>query len=133
MLSEEQLREIDERSSRTSPGPWTWYCYRCGYEIVTMSSRRAVVQRDGGVCFVGDADFISRAREDVSAMLATIRELQKRVAELEKIADAVVDCRVKEVAVRTECTPAASSAAWDAYWKLVDIAELLIAARKGET
>lgn len=76
MLSKELLLAIEERSSRITPGPWTWSCYRRGYEIVTMSYKGKVVRQDGGVCFVRDADFISHAREDIPAMLTTIRDLE---------------------------------------------------------
>jgi hypothetical protein len=101
-------------------------------DVLELYAQEIARAQDAGHCLddsttVGEAKYM--AIRDLAAALRVERE---RVAELEGVADAVVAFRVTERAVRAECTPDASAAAWDAYWKLVDVAELLEAARKEE-
>jgi len=110
MLSEEQLREIEEQMNSGTPGPWIlghsntqslpaaidWMT-----KIILHSSNpdlwcTGVYETDdpdaeflftavtgNGPTSCANADFIANARQDNLALLATIRELRARVAELE--------------------------------------------------
>ena len=111
VLSEEQLREIEERERKASPGPWIlghsntevftdaidWmtniiikstdpdlWCtglYRGddpgGDDPETEFLFTAVT--GNGPTSAANADFIAHARQDIPALVATIRELQARV------------------------------------------------------
>jgi hypothetical protein len=86
MLSEERLRQIEERVNGADEGPW---CVegcggirmdgtRDGYDILNANHQR--VRR---VHFTrGNADFIARARQDVPDLLAEVRRLQAKLAKV---------------------------------------------------
>ena len=93
-LTEEQLREIAERESKASPGPWI---LRPMGTIVGHKGTAAVVDGEASpgyfdwICsmqgsnqpkWFEDGQFIAHAREDIPVLLATIRELQEQVKQL---------------------------------------------------
>lgn len=91
MLSEEELREIEERAKNASWGPWE---LRPSGSIIGHRDTAAVIPGDAApgyfdwICsmqasnqpkWYEDGQFIAHAREDIPALLATIRELQEQV------------------------------------------------------
>lgn len=93
MLTPDQLAEIEQRAAAAADGPWSVY-----HEAPTPPNRwnhnRSVWAEKVGeysVCDLdgtnseADSEFIAHAREDIPALLATVRELQARIAQLEQI------------------------------------------------
>lgn len=68
-MTDDELRAIEERMANASPGPWY------GYNNPT--------DEWWAKQYPGDARFIAYARDDVPALLAEVRRLRGRVAELE--------------------------------------------------
>lgn len=82
MMTDEQLREIEERAERATEGPWA----------VVVKGNTVQSRAIPGVCAgispkTGNASFIAHARTDVPAMVAEIRRLRA----IEEAAREVVD------------------------------------------
>jgi BMFP domain-containing protein YqiC len=90
MLSEEQLREIEERVNKATPGPWRLGTYNvwadgerpprliCDADTALAVRERFMMDQDDA-----NSDFIAHARQDTPSLLATIRELQARLDDSE--------------------------------------------------
>lgn len=87
-MTDEQLREIEERANAATPGAWVVVAK--GNSRTVMADRH--VSKDLGyrwkvAVFAGDpksgdrtdanGEFIAHAREDIPALIAEIRELQQ--------------------------------------------------------
>lgn len=87
MLTLEQLAEIEKRAQAATEGPWkTGHCE----DVAVCHSGDIMAQ----VCLIGneselgvfeDAEFIAHSREDVPALLATVRELRDVLAKFDEI------------------------------------------------
>ena len=91
MLSEEELRGIEERAKKASWGPWE---LRPSGSIIGHKDTAAVaypgafdwicsMQSSNQPMWYEDGQFIAHAREDIPALLATIRESRERVGRLQ--------------------------------------------------
>jgi len=90
MLSEEQLREIEERVNKATPGPWRLGTYNvwadgerpprliCDADTALAVRERFMMDQDDA-----NSDFIAHARQDTPSLLSIVRELQAQVKELE--------------------------------------------------
>lgn len=70
-MTDEQLREIEERANAATPGPW----YDAGNKIGTTVGNHGIAEVD----FDDQSDmaFCVHAREDIPALIAEIRRLKK--------------------------------------------------------
>ncbi len=81
VISESQLLEIEDRISKTSPGPWKSYIegrdHESGSDFImtgTGGARGEDIEMLGAT--TADRDFIAAARQDVPALIAEIRRLR---------------------------------------------------------
>ncbi|WP_265560780.1 hypothetical protein [Streptomyces hygroscopicus] len=88
-LTDQQLDEIDARAKAATPGPWctdSWEIYQgteyeAGAEWIGETCRGRV---EGLAQDRADAAFVAAARTDVPQLVAEVRRLRARVAELER-------------------------------------------------
>lgn len=86
-LSEAELKEMEERAARATPGPWRWFKQMFGWKALEAVGR--VDQRTGEQLYVlfcrndgvagmrePDAELIASARTDVPILLAEVRRLR---------------------------------------------------------
>lgn len=89
-MTDERLREIEERCEKATKGPWTWDpdfgVTPAKYEYEARTSRN-IVEIDSGFYppWGGDGPFIAHSRTDVPDLLAEVRALRK-------VAKAGLDC-----------------------------------------
>jgi len=98
MLTEDELRRIEQRVAVASPGPWEWNENDSPRalkrivgedeldELAEYYGDNDIIDSTGGVYFGGrdeDESFIAHAREDVPALLMMIRQLQAQVSNLQ--------------------------------------------------
>ncbi|MBY6273548.1 MAG: hypothetical protein CW346_15230 [Bacillaceae bacterium] len=98
---EQRLREIEERVSKATPGPWEAYGVggihmdgtSDGYSVMTAAGKRL----HSPYMTQADADFIAHAREDVPWLLSLLREREEQARQLgvqmERYLDALVEIR----------------------------------------
>lgn len=87
--TEQRLREIEERASRATPGPWEAYGVggihmdgtSDGYSLRTARGRRL----HSPYMTQADADFAAHAREDVPWLLSLLREREEENRRLRQI------------------------------------------------
>ena len=72
-LNDEELREIEQRAEKATPGPWKVESSTEGDWV--LDNRDDVIA--GTFVQEGDADFIAHAREDVPALIAEVRRLRE--------------------------------------------------------
>lgn len=89
-LTDQQLSGIEARANAATPGPWC----TDSWEIYQGAEYEAGAEWIGETCRAGemddsraDAEFVAAARTDVPALLAEVRRLTARVAELEPDVD----------------------------------------------
>ena len=81
MLTQEQLKEIEERCNKATPGPWTIRISSgeiASIETLDGSSEKSVIDADSdGVLVISHEDlaFILAARQDIPLLLEEIRFL----------------------------------------------------------
>ena len=88
MLTEKQLKEIEERASKATPGPWTLDInYLVGFPPKTRPTGESIMLLEE-TCRAGSAEaddanmeFIAHAREDVPALLEEVKRLQEALVE----------------------------------------------------
>jgi hypothetical protein len=68
-MTEEQLKEIEERAARATPGPWDGRIGVGGCDYIVKAETRQ------------DATFIASARTDIPALCAEVRRLQAEQAD----------------------------------------------------
>lgn len=85
-MNEQQLREIEERATAATPGPWEAIGFDNQAKHITWLG-----DADGGdeVADLGavrneDAIFIATCRKDIPALIAEVRRLQAKVEALEE-------------------------------------------------
>lgn len=80
-MTEEQLREIEERANAATEGPWDdlldMVIVRAKYNLP------AVINHEWGDALEADREFICNARTDVPALIAEVRRLKARAGETE--------------------------------------------------
>ena len=77
-MTEEQLREIEARAEAATPGPW-----RRGVGNTAMRVCSAYPAKSYFICEGTNADdleFAAHAREDIPALVAEVRRLQRDLA-----------------------------------------------------
>lgn len=92
ILTDEQIARIEARLNAATPGPWTIVRYGDGDSLVLHSDS------DNRVCFMAtpgshgdpakiaaDARLIARAREDIPALIATVRALKAECETLREL------------------------------------------------
>jgi len=87
VLTEKQLKEIEERASKATPGPWTLDInYLVGFPPKTRPTGESIMLLEE-TCRAGSAEaddanmeFIAHAREDVPALLEEVKRLQAKQA-----------------------------------------------------
>lgn len=85
LMSEKKLEAIRTRCEKATHGPWHWHCGEQQYEYESLSVESFagidVLSADDGLIIVSseDADFIARARSDISKLLAEIDLLKTRL------------------------------------------------------
>lgn len=81
MLSEEELREIENRLYRSTPGPWVSSASEKGGSVIySESSERAYFYHGEWIAHVAtdeDKKFIVHAIEDIPKLLNEIKRLKK--------------------------------------------------------
>jgi len=90
-VTDDELREIEDRLTAASPGPWTSYVegrdHESGDDFIRVSENdsepdlylaRAIT---GGVvpASTADQDFIAHARQDIPALIAEVRRLRELI------------------------------------------------------
>ena len=79
-MTEQEIREAEERAEKTTPGPWAVYpSGHCGSEGRTYGVTPQFTDR-GNMRKV-DADFIAHARSDIPKLCAEIWRLKKVIEE----------------------------------------------------
>lgn len=86
--------QIEARAKAATPGPWSWeYNGICGPESLFSNKDRVVINFCCSDCLgvdnrvnEQDANFIAHSREDIPALLATLRAERAKRAELEATA-----------------------------------------------
>jgi hypothetical protein len=83
-MTEEQLKEIEDRANAATPGPWVQH----GRYVRKNHVREIVIQgsflkKDGVNSLpVIDAEFIAHARTDIPALIAEVREQKEQIKTL---------------------------------------------------
>ena len=98
-LSDDELRAMEERAERATPGPWGVDGNDCAVETPADGA-------DGNVCLVrprraANADFIAHARTDLPRLLAEVRALREENGRLRQIVGEPIACRQCGVEVET--------------------------------
>lgn len=88
MLNETEMQEIEKRCEAATPGPWKtinyWNVYtspKDGIGVMVASTEHTGGDREEEAI---NADFIAHARQDIPALLSTVRELQRQVKDMEE-------------------------------------------------
>ena len=80
-MSEEELREIENRFYRTTPGPWvSSSCDKGGSFIYSESPERAYFYHGEWIAHIAideDTRFITHAIEDIPKLLNEVKRLRK--------------------------------------------------------
>lgn len=71
-MTEEDLRQIEERANAATPGPWRVLKEERDHFIDTVCCKTPIVRED--VTFIEDAEFIAHARTDIPALITALRE-----------------------------------------------------------
>lgn len=84
-MTDEELKEIEERANAATPGPW--FAYFDGHAGEIHSEAGSVLEPygcEGGACIVREKDlaFITNARTDVPTLIAEVRESRFRISQL---------------------------------------------------
>jgi len=93
---EQRLREIEERASKASPGPWRAIREAsadetaCGYDLYSLDGPTWLEEGDYAYLARNDAEFAAHAREDIPWLLSLLREREKQ---MERYLDALVEIR----------------------------------------
>ncbi|WP_037802781.1 hypothetical protein, partial [Streptomyces resistomycificus] len=80
-LTAQQLDDIDTRAKAATPGPWT---LSENYSDVLGPDGHQLASYWNPTSETRNGEFIAHAREDVRTLLAEVRRLRARVAELER-------------------------------------------------
>jgi hypothetical protein len=78
-----ELDAVIVRAMAATPGPWTWWCCDEESGVCQIDEILTVYTSEGDYIGPADAEFIAHAREDIPALVAEVRRLQSRIAELE--------------------------------------------------
>jgi hypothetical protein len=92
-MTEQELRKIEQRAERATPGPWK--TYRSDYFALSYVDGQHHVGSIASLNHVNDAKFIAHAREDIPRLIAEVRRLREilRQKELrERAAAEEIDC-----------------------------------------
>lgn len=89
-LTDQRLKEIEERANAATPGPWfDTYTYHGAKHYGAVKSNGKVICEtkvfDAGE-HEADAKFIAHSRADIDALLSEVKRLQAETAELKQIA-----------------------------------------------
>ena len=84
MISEDELRQIEQRVNQAQAGPWKAYIenrdHECGSDFIMTGEGD---QRGEDIEMFGatdaDYDFIAHARQDIPRLIKEIRELKERI------------------------------------------------------
>lgn len=85
---EQRLREIEERVSKATPGPWRAVCEAtaeetaCGRDVYSLTGPEWVEEGDYSFFGEHDAQFIAHARDDVPWLLSLLREREEEIRRL---------------------------------------------------
>ncbi|KQT22079.1 hypothetical protein ASG31_01695 [Chryseobacterium sp. Leaf404] len=84
MMTEEELKEIEQREQKTQIGPWKAYIEGRDHEsgsdfIMTGSQENGVGDIELFGATENDYDFIAKAKQDIPRLINEIRELQKKL------------------------------------------------------
>lgn len=89
MMTEEELKEIEDRLQAASPGPWTvgfngsmrsgWAIQRAGTAsvVINLEPEKNISLDMESHQVDGNLDFIQHSREDVERLVGEVRELKK--------------------------------------------------------
>lgn len=121
---EQRLREIQERESVASPGPWVWRGnsdtlhtlhdkgeYQYGKTVLAPT-----YDYDSGTgiqAAEADEDFIANAREDIPWLIALLHEREDEMAKLATLRDAVVSL------LRTRAVANDESDEWSEFYDAI--------------
>ena len=86
-MTPEELKEIEERCNKATPGPWYFHpgdSYCAFPSIMTRNKHFLVfdIADDAPTEFPGrdeDADFVAHARDSIPSLLAYIKELESQI------------------------------------------------------
>jgi len=90
---EQRLREIEERASKASPGPWRAIREAsadetaCGYDLYSLDGPTWLEEGDYAYLARNDAEFAAHARDDIPWLLSLIRELDAEIRRLRERLD----------------------------------------------
>lgn len=83
MITEEELRQIEQRANQAQPGPWKAFVegrdHQSGSDFImtgTGGQRGADIEMTGAT--IADYDFIAHARQDIPRLINEIRELKSK-------------------------------------------------------
>ena len=82
MISEEELKEIENRCNQAQPGPWKAYiegrdCESGSSFIMTGQEENRGEDIEMFGASIADYDFIANSRQDIPRLINEIRELKK--------------------------------------------------------
>ena len=84
ILSDEQIKLIDERCTSATPGPWLSYVEGRDFESGSSVIVRGENGQESDLYLLGgtiaDQDFIAHARQDIPLLLDEIKRLRKLLA-----------------------------------------------------
>jgi hypothetical protein len=117
-MTEEELREIEERARNATKGPWEWHRrdssgrleglpqeLRRGFTVVLEPVYKEVYGDPWIDGWSGDLDFVAHSREDVPKLVAEVRRLGKQRCETcgfrapakdETLRGSFIHCRARE-------------------------------------
>lgn len=89
MMTEDELKQIEERAAAATPGPWfakhgviKWYVYSLDEDL--GFSLQEFHPDDGRDWATGEtAAFIAASRQDIPALVAEVRRLREALAKVE--------------------------------------------------
>lgn len=99
---EQRLREIEERVSKATPGPWRAVCEAtaeetaCGRDVYSLTGPEWVEEGDYSFFGEDDAQFIAHARDDVPWLLSLLREREEEVRALRHLLNEI-ECGTDDI------------------------------------